>query len=185
MDYSIVENLKLEDVIGTVRDLLQYSARSRIYLYDSKEVGRSIIIENTIGIGQDKMFCVENTNKRDVFLLPIDGVLFKKDSKCDCVLIHNCEIDFIEFKSNAANRTNEAIYENYRKASNQLLETLNEFRDMYSKLDMNLDDIAKIESYAVFNKTVPQDNAMRKNIAAKFLIASNGIKLRFENKKRI
>ena len=185
MDYTVVQDLCLEEVFGDLKGQLGYSFRNRIFLFDREESGCTVIAEDTVGIGRDKMFCVENPMRQDVFLLPIDGVLFKKESKCDCAVISKGEIDFIEFKCNAANKTDAAIYENYNKASSQLLVTLNEFRERYLSIDKCLDGLAHLECYAVLNRTVPQNNAMKKSIAAKFLIRSNGVKLKFENRKKI
>jgi len=44
--------------------------------------------------------------------------------------------------------------------------------------------VIPVEAHAVFNPTVPSDNAMKKNISAKFLIRT-GVKLSFDNMKEL
>lgn len=182
-EINVIQNIKNG---GELSDkLLEYSVKKNIFIYDSKEKGFSIFIEDTKGIGIDKTFHIINPRKETVVLMRIDGVLFAKETKCDCAFITDNEINFIEFKVNAENKTEKAIIENYKKASSQLISTLLDFRERYYRIGKNLDKLSKLSCYAVFNRTVPKDTATQKKIAAKFLIDSHGVKLKFDNNKSI
>lgn len=198
MNLSVIERLSLKDAFNDLavfndvkcaddllKELLDHSDKSTVYIYDSVDLGHSVIIDDTYGVGRDRVFVVENNHKSSLFLLRIDGLLFAKDTKCDCAVISSNELNFIEFKSNAANRTEEAINDNYEKASSQLLNTLREFRCRYAKINKSLDELVNIECFAVFNRTVPRNSATQKRISANFLRESKGVKLKFENIKKI
>ena len=93
-------------------------------------------------------------------------------------------MDFIEFKTNASNSTQEAIIDNYHKASEQLQKIVMDVKNRCSKVGVKLTLVVPVEAHAVFNPTVPSDNAMKKNISAKFLVRT-GIKLSFDNIKEL
>ena len=57
-------------------------------------------------------------------------------------------------------------------------------KERCSKVGVNLTSVIPVEAHAVFNPTVPSDNAMKKNISAKFLVRT-GVKLRFDNMKEL
>ena len=198
MDSSVIEKLSLKYAFNDLavfsnvkciydyfKEILEHSNKSRVLIYDSDVVGHSVILNDTYGVGRDKVFVVENNSKSSLFLLHIDGLLFVKDTKCDCAVISYNELNFIEFKSNAINKSEEAINDNYEKASSQLLSTLRDFRSRYTMLNMSLDDLVNIECFAVFNRTVPRNSATQKRVSACFLKESKGVKLKFENSKKI
>ena len=130
----------------------------------------------------DKPFATERETHKDVFLWHIDGVIYEKTSKCDCAVITSDEMEFIEFKTNASNNSDEAIFDNYHKASDQLQKIVKDVKERCSKVGVKLTSVIPVEAHAVFNPTVPADIAMKKNISAKFLVRT-GVKLRFDNMK--
>ena len=121
---------------------------------------------------------------RRPFLWHIDGVIYEKTSKCDCAVITTDEMEFIEFKTNASNSSQEAIEDNYHKASEQLQKIVLDVKERCAKVGVKLTSVIPVEAHAVFNPTVPADNAMKKNISAKFLVRT-GVKLRFDNMKEL
>ncbi|WP_455625878.1 hypothetical protein [Parabacteroides sp.] len=152
-------------------------------MYDDRDVGHSIFVEDTNGIGRDRVFVVCNKDHKDVFLWHIDGVLFQKDSKCDCAVLTDDSIDFVEFKTFASNMTMNAIEDNYKKASSQLLLTLKEVSEKCKSVGVDLRTVVKVNAFAVFNRTVPRNSASQKKMAAKFLLDSEGVKLYFKNER--
>ena len=114
----------------------------------------------------------------------IDGVIYDKTSKCDCAVITSDEMEFIEFKTNASNSSDEAIFDNYHKASEQLQKIVEDVKQRCSKVGVKLTSIIPVEAHAVFNPTVPSDNALKKNISVKFLLRT-GVRLRFDNMKEL
>ena len=166
-----------EDLLN---ELFECDSRGRLYVYDDSVAGHSVFLHDTDGIGSDKVLCVKNPGGRETFLWHIDGVLFAKDSKCDCALLTTANVHFIEFKSNAANKTPQAIKDNYEKASRQLQLTFEEVRDRCRRVGVEITDVVCVDACAVFNRSVPRNNALKKNLSVKFLDAT-GIKLHFSD----
>lgn len=193
MDFTVINRLRLREAFASeekfksvtedkdlLAELFECANRGKLFVYDDADKGHSVYVNDTGRLGLDKLFIANNPKHKDVFLWHIDGVMFPKDSKCDCAVLTESDMCFIEFKSNAANRSNEAIKHNYNKAYNQLMLTLNEVTDRCQQVDVNLKDVVNVKAFAVFNKTVPRNDALRKNISARFLLAS-GVKLEFAN----
>lgn len=193
MDFTAVKQLKLKDAfkadakfsgISTDEDylsvLFETKNNSRLFVYDNASLGYSTFITNTYGIGADKVFKIANNTHKDVFLWHIDGVLYAKDSKCDCALISDTDIKFVEFKSEAAQLSLQAIENNYNKAYDQLSNTFKDIDSKCKSVGVDMRKIVNIKAYAVFNRTVPSDNATQKNLKTKFL-KEHGVKLLFKN----
>ena len=197
MDFEAINRLRLKDAFGEMElfqriskdedwldKLFECDSRGQLFVYDDAEVGHVIYVNDTNGLGRDKVFGIVNKNHKDVFLWHIDGVIYEKTSKCDCAVITTDEMEFIEFKTNASNNTREAIYENYHKASEQLQKIVMDVKDRCAKVGVKLTSVIPVEAHAVFNPTVPSDNAMKKSISAKFLFRT-GIRLVFDNMKEL
>lgn len=195
MDYEAINQLRLKDAYGEFevfqrisKDedwldvLFECDTRGQLFVYDDDEAGHVVYVYDTRGLGRDKVFELVNKAHKEVYLWHIDGVLYEKTSKCDCAVITTDELEFIEFKTNASNGSSEAIEENYQKASDQLQRIVLDVKDRCTKVGVNLTSVTPVEAHAVFNPTVPSDNAMKKNISVKFLFKT-GIKLSFDNKK--
>lgn len=196
VDYSPIKEIKLKEAFidiekfniisndeDYIKDLFEISNRGTIFIHDDETQGHTIFVEDTNGLGSDKIFKIVNSKHAWIFLWHIDGILFKKDSKCDCAIIVDNYLGFIEFKSNATNKTPEAIKENYDKAIDQLKHTITEVKARCSKVGIDLMKRTFIEAFAVFNRTVPRNNATQKNLAAKFQLEMDNIPLRFCNEK--
>ena len=197
MNFEVINRLRLKEAFGEF-DLFQHiskdeewldilfecDTRGQLFVYDDADVGHVVYVNDTKGLGRDKVFGLVNKTHKDVFLWHIDGVIYEKTSKCDCAVITADEMDFIEFKTNASNSTQEAIIDNYHKASEQLQKIVMDVKNRCSKVGVKLTSVVPVEAHAVFNPTVPSDNAMKKNISAKFLFRT-GIKLSFDNMKEL
>ena len=196
LDFSPIKRIKLKEAFIDIdkfkiisndedyfNELFEITNRGSIFILDDEAEGHTIFIEDTNGLGSDKIFKIVNSKHTWLFLWHIDGVLFKKDSKCDCAIIADNYLGFVEFKSNATNKTQEAIKENYNKAIDQLKHTIIEVKERCNKVGIDLIKETFIEAFAVFNKTVPRNNASQKNLAAKFQLEMYNIPLRFSNEK--
>jgi hypothetical protein len=195
MNFEVINRLRLKEAFGEF-DLFQHiskdeewldilfecDTRGQLFVYDDADVGHVVYVNDTKGLGRDKVFGLVNKTHKDVFLWHIDGVIYEKTSKCDCAVITSDEMEFIEFKTNASNNSDEAIFDNYHKASDQLQKIVKDVKERCSKVGVKLTSVIPVEAHAVFNPTVPADNAMKKNISAKFLVRT-GVKLRFDNMK--
>ncbi len=194
MDFSPLLRLKLKEAFDDqqkfqivacnddfLAELFEWTNRGRIFIHDDAEAGHSIFVTDTSGLGADKTFAVGNTRHKDLFLWHIDGVLYKKDSKCDCAFITDDYIGFVEFKANAANNSEAARRENCRKAVSQLKLTIDDVFERCHKVGVDVISDIMVEAYAVFNRSVPKDTATQKNLAARFLLETDGIPLHFQN----
>lgn len=194
MNFETVNHLRLKEVFADIElfqavkadedwlnVLFECDNRGTLFVVDDAEVGHAVYVRNTNGLGRDKVFTVINRAHADVFLWHIDGVMYKKTSKCDCALLTDKELDFVEFKTDADNNSPEARFENYRKAGEQLKTVYLNVKGRFSKKGLDLNALTDVLSYAVFNPTVPSDNALKKSISARFL-KDTGIKLRFDNR---
>lgn len=197
MDFSILNSLQLKDAFADnvkfqrvvndsdyLTELFEYSNRGKKYIYDDENKGFSTFVTNTNGLGKDKTFEINNHSHKDMFLWHIDGVLYGKGSKCDCALLTDSYLRFVEFKSNAANNTDDAIEDNYKKALSQISITHKDINTRCKAVGVDLRKELKLEAYAVFNRTLPKDNAHQKSISTKFLL-DNKFKLYFKNSVKI
>ena len=198
VDYTAIKRLRLQEAFNDnekfqkiaadddyLEELFSETHRGKIYIHDDETEGHSIFIEDTNGIGSDKIFEITNSGHQELFLWHIDGVLFKKDSKCDCGFLTNNYVGFVEFKSNALNNSREAIKANYNKAVSQLKLTITEVKNRCERIGVDLLAESPIEAFAVFDKTVPKDKASQKNLAVKFQLEMEGIPLNFSNEKKL
>lgn len=197
MNFDAINRLRLKEAFGEselfqridkdedwLDVLFECDSRGQLFVYDDAKVGHVVYVNDTKGLGRDKVFDLVNKNHKDVFLWHIDGVIYEKTSKCDCAVITTDEMEFIEFKTNASNNSQEAIFENYHKASEQLEKIVKDVKSRCSKVGVQLTLVVPVEAHAVFNPTVPSDNAMKKSISAKFLVRT-GVKLSFDNMKEL
>ena len=197
MSFEAITRLQLKEAFGEFElfqriskdvdwlDILfECDTRGRLFVYDDADAGHVVYVNDTQGFGRDKVYELVNKNHKDVFLWHIDGVIYEKTSKCDCAVITTDEMEFIEFKTNASNSSQEAIFDNYHKASEQLQKVVMNVMERCSKVGVKLASVIPVEAHAVFNPTVPSDNAMMKNISTKFLVRT-GVKLRFDNTKEL
>ncbi|MBR3699548.1 MAG: hypothetical protein IKM85_08540 [Bacteroidales bacterium] len=195
MDCEAIDRLHLKEAFGEFevfqrisKDedwldvLFECDTRGQLFVYDDADVGHVVYVNDTKGLGRDKVFELVNDSHKEVFLWHIDGVVYKKSSKCDCAVITSDEMEFIEFKTEASNKTAEAIEENYNRASEQLQQIVLDVKARCAKVGVELTSVVPVEAHAVFNPTVPSDSAMKKNISVKFLVKT-GIRLSFDNKK--
>ncbi len=181
MDFEAIKRLKLKAAYfgnpifkdihkdeDFLNELFECDNKGSLFIHDDASVGHSVYIADTYGLGSDKTFQIKNDNHEDVFLMHIDGVLYDKDTKCDCAFLTKNELGFVEFKANATNNTTKAIKDNYEKACKQLAYTYKDFRDKCRAIGIEIEEMLSINSFAVFNRTVPNNNAYQKMISAKF-----------------
>lgn len=165
--------------------LFETEKRGVIWITDDADAGHSIFVTDTKGVNKDKLLQIINPNIKTLFLWHIDGVMFKKYSKCDCALLYDRLMHLIEFKANAKNESDDSIQANYEKASEQLALSFEKFEELYKNHGQDIFSIFDdIDAMIVFDKTVPQDDAYQKNIISKF---SNRtlLKLSFGNELKV
>lgn len=164
--------------------LFEHTTRGKIYAYDDNELGCSTFIENTNGLGTNRMLeILNNTNTNNenypVTLWKIDGFVHKQKTKCDCAVLNHTRLYFVEFKSNAVRKNSQSDI--YKKAADQLSQTYNATIEQCRKIGVEVhSEMERVEARVILNRTVPEDNAYKKKIVRDF-IEGNGIKLRINN----
>lgn len=118
---------------------LSQSSELVILLEDSKEVGKTIIIEDEVDEEYAKQTCFKIANKdgKEVVLFAIDGCFIpsgkrlspKYSKKCDCIFGYEGSICFLEFKMDAISLHPKAIADNRSKACEQIEQTYSFFDD--------------------------------------------------------
>ncbi len=188
LKFAFEDSQKFQDIVTEqdyLKELFEWTDRGIVFIHDDTLVSHSTFITDTSGLGRDKTFKVENIHHQDLFLWHIDGVLYNKNSKCDCAFLTEEHIGFVEFKSNATNNTDSSIKENYEKAKSQLCNTFKDVAERCNKIGVDITKVIKVEAFAVFNQTVPRNNAYQKKVAAKFLLETNGVPLYFKNSTKV
>lgn len=193
MDSSVIRGLRLKEAFEDIQkfqtvqsdadlltELFEWTNRGLVFIHDDEYKGHSVFITDTKGLGADKIFRIDNAHHKEIFLWHIDGVLYSKGSKCDCAFIAEGHLGFVEFKSNAANNTGEAVKDNYEKAGSQLTLTFQDVKKRCNNVNVDILSGKLVEAYAVFNRTVPRNNAHQKKVSAQFL-KDNDIPLYFRN----
>ena len=102
-------------------------------IYDS-EMGRCFIQREEDSVIH---FTVKNLNQKEIGFLAIDKCIYldsDKIKRCDCAVFDNKTFCFIEIKE-----TNQRKSENSRKAKEQLLTTIKEFKDKIDFSDKRLE----------------------------------------------
>lgn len=198
MDVEVIERLgfrqafKCESRIESIRcaddylkELFELSERTHLFVYDDEDKGFSVYVTDTSGLGRDKTFEVENKSRKEVFLLHIDGILFKKNSKCDCALLTDKELFFIEFKTKSTSGCELTRKEQCQKCFSQLQLTVTEFFNRFREAGTELTEkFEEIRAFAVFNPSVPRVNASESNLSIRFR-KKTGIGLAFINKAKL
>lgn len=154
-----------EDLLS---ELFEVTKRGQIFVCDNKQEGHSTFIKDSSGHGKSRLLKVTNPKCQDLFLWHIDGILYKRNSKCDCALINTSSLCFVEFKSEAQNRTQAQAGNIYEVASGQIRSVLCDFLQRAESIHFDVFAHVKIRAVAVFNKTVPAYNASQKAVKRKF-----------------
>ena len=99
-----------------------------LYVYDDDTLGYSdwTNVEPTPFLS--KTFHAQNPNRNTLVLLPLDGRIITGDNFirggiCDCALLTDKELSFIEFKTNVSSDLDKTILEHAEKAVDQLWHT--------------------------------------------------------------
>lgn len=191
MKADFLNDLFLESVLSSysknVFDYILYSNQSE-HIVDIEEIGMSYFVTEEIGQEEDaneKYFEVINVSKKDFALLQIDNGLIKtcETKKCDCAIVDDRGLCFIEFKANAISTNTNQVRKNYRKAMQQLGTTISIFKSGLSSLGKDLDRQRKLEAYVCFRRGYPRVTSSEINYQVEFSINNNGCPLYFEPKK--
>ena len=112
-----------------VEDAFDKSTAAHLYVYDDMQLGYSDW-DGQKPEFSSKCFHVDNPGSICIALLPLDGrIITAKEiiegGVCDCLLLTEKEMCFIEFKTNATSTETLRILDNAAKALEQLWHTFN------------------------------------------------------------
>lgn len=113
--------VKLEDAFDKSDD-------ENLYVYDDGNIGYSVWDNDEHAVSLSKTFHAQNPNRNTLVLLPLDGRIitgdhFIRGGICDCALLTDKELSFIEFKTNVSSDLDKTILEHAEKAVDQLWHT--------------------------------------------------------------
>lgn len=174
-----------------VEDAFDKSDYENLYVYDDDTLGYSdwTNVEPTAFLS--KTFYAQNPNRNTLVLLPLDGRIitgdhFIRGGICDCALLTDKELSFIEFKTNVSSDLDKTILEHAEKAVDQLWHTYDSIINPECRrvgIDITLK--VSIDFYVVFDNELGVTGARAdiQNLQDEFL-QNNDFLLFFENNKQ-
>ena len=162
-----------------------------LYVYDDANLKYSDWNNNKHAVLLSKTFNAQNPNNKTLVLLPLDGCIitgahFIQSGVCDCALLTDKELSFVEFKTNALSPNNFTISQHAQKAIDQLWHTYDGIIDTECRnIGVNIKTIVSIDFYVVFDSelNVTGVRADFQNLQNEFLI-NNNYPLFFENSEQ-
>ncbi len=127
-----------------------------LYVYDDDGLKHSDWNNDKYAVSLSNTFNAQNPNKSTLVLLPLDGRIitkkaFIKGGVCDCALLTDKELSFVEFKTNVSSSKNLTILHRAQKAIRQLWHTYDGIINTEcKKIGVNVKDYVSIDFYAVF-----------------------------------
>lgn len=133
---------------------------------------------------EQKALMVINENNRQIVLLSIDNKLIKEHvgGICDCALFDDKQFHFIEFKTNAYGNSPEQVRETFDKATCQLMETIDVFKDKLQKVDIVFEDAVSLSCHVVVSHRFPRSRAIKQEYQVSFADENDNIPLFFSDK---
>jgi hypothetical protein len=138
------------------------------HVVDIEGLGMSYFVTDKIGQEEDankKYFEVINKSEKDFALLQIDNAIIKTNAtqKCDCAIVDESNLCFIEFKANATSIKPNKVKKNYCKAMKQLGTTISIFKSSISSQGKDLKRLRKLEAYVCFRHGYPRKTSSEMN----------------------
>lgn len=190
---TYLNDLRLNQILSTyttnVEPYLQSSNKGE-HIVDSETSGISGFVTTTFGQPEDlaqKYFDVRNPHGRDFCLLQIDHAAINTNAteKCDCAVMNDTDLSFIEFKANATSTKPKQVKKNYKKAMRQLKKTIGIFRTGAAALGENLLSQRTVDAYICFRKGYPRITTSEMTYRVNFAGQTGGIPLSFDGVKTI
>lgn len=128
-----------------------------LYVYDDRSLGYSDWTNVAPAEFLSTTFHAQNPNRNTLVLLPLDGRIitgehFIRGGICDCALLTDKELSFIEFKTNVASNLDKTILEHAEKAIDQLGHTYDGIiNPECQKVGIDITLKVSIDFYVVFD----------------------------------
>ena len=179
-----VKNLKLcQAFLGhnpVITDCTEEIADTEFYIEDSQEIGYTVKVQQPT---QDKICKVFNPSQDTAILLPIDNRFIKNNVNgiADAAVFNTKDFHFVEFKTNAEGNSDYAVAETYKKAMEQLKETLNLFESKINAIKVDFRKQVNVECNFIVSETFPRNKSAEMSNAILFAQQTSGIPLGFDN----
>lgn len=130
-----------------------------------------------------KALLIINAENRQIVLLSIDNKLFASlpGGIADAALFDEEQFHFMEFKTNAYGNSDEAVRQNFDKATSQLKATLNLFCDRTKKAGIDFKQSVALTCHVITLESYPKSKATKQEYRVAFL-EDTGIELCFDRK---
>lgn len=172
-----------------VENAFDKSDNENLYVYDDGGYSDWTNVEPMAFLS--KTFHALNPHQKTLVLLPLDGRIITgkniiEGGVCDCALLTEKELSFIEFKTNASSDLDETIFGHAEKAIKQLWHTYDGIiNPACQKVGIDVKQKVYVDFYVVFNKdlSVTGVRADFQNLQDQFL-QYKSYPLFFENSKQ-
>lgn len=160
------------------------------HIVDSESQRISGFVSATFGQAEyvsRKYFIVENPTASPYALLQVDNGLVKSHDvrKCDCIIVNDVYIGFIEFKANATSECDVTVKKNCWKAMEQLKATIDTFNRCYKLQGKDIKSCRpSVEAFICFRQDYPKVTSSQINYRVRFK-EENGISLSFDRVKTL
>ena len=190
---AYLNDLHLNQVLSTYTtnvDTYLQQSHGNEHIVDSEALKISGFVSPTFGQPEElalKYFEVQNPNSRDFSLLQIDNGAISSEvstKRCDCAVITDKELSFIEFKANALSSNTKTIKSNYKSAMKQLRITIDIFRTGIAAFGGSINALRTVDAFVCFRRGYPRVTTSEMTYRANFA-AQTHIPLSFDPIKRI
>ncbi len=116
---------------------ISFESDIEFFIDDNELKGHCIVIKNSEGIDQSRLFKIVNSQNENIAIWSVDGCFFQKGKgpeHCDCIFFNDKDFCFAEFKFNSTSTNLETIKENREKAINQLRSMIVMIDERFKKL---------------------------------------------------
>lgn len=141
-----------------VENAFDKSDDKNLYVYDDGSLGYSDWTNNKHTVSLSKAFNAQNPHNNTLVLLPLDGRIitgknFITGGVCDCALLTDKELSFVEFKTNVLSFSYLTVLQHAQKAKDQLWYTFDGIIDSEClKIGVDVKQNVSVDFYVVFNK---------------------------------
>ncbi len=174
-----------------VIDAFDKSDDENLYVYDDGSLGYSDWNDDEHAVSLSKTFNAQNPNKNTLVLLPLDGCIITGNNiiqggVCDCALLTEKELSFVEFKTNVLSSNDLTILQRANDAIGQLWHTYNGIvNPKCQQVGVDIRKNVSIEFYVVFDTELKVTGARAdfQNLQSEFMEEKH-YQLYFENSKQ-
>lgn len=179
-----VQNLKLcwafRGYRQQVTDCIASTTEKEFYLKDDEQTHTVVI---TSASGDDKICKVSNPSGQEAVVLAIDHKLIDnwEGGIADGAVFNLSDFHFVEFKTNAICQSDAGVEETYVKAMQQLISTVDLFKEVLAKAYVDFTSKVQIECHIIVSDIFPRNNASEMTKALLFADKTGGLPLSFDN----